>query len=36
MKWMVAWLNRHGLGLFGWWRLAAAAIVAVLLLTGQL
>lgn len=32
VKWMVAWLNRHGLTLFAWWRLAAAALAAILLL----
>jgi len=32
VKWMVAWLNRHGLALFAWWRFAAAAIAAWLLL----
>lgn len=32
VKWMVAWLNRHGLALFAWWRLAAAGLAAVLLL----
>ena len=31
VKWMVAWLNRHGLSLFAWWRLAAAALAAALL-----
>ena len=36
VKWMVAWLSRRGLAVFGWWRLAAAAIVAGLLLTGRL
>jgi undecaprenyl-diphosphatase len=36
VKWMVAWLNRHGLAVFGWWRLVAAAVVAGLLLTGAL
>jgi undecaprenyl-diphosphatase len=32
VKWMVAWLNRHGLALFAWWRFAAAALAAWLLL----
>lgn len=32
IKWMVAWLNRRGLGLFAWWRFAAAALAAGLLL----
>ena len=32
VKWMVAWLNRHGLGLFAWWRFAAAGLAAWLLL----
>lgn len=32
VKWMVAWLNRHGLALFAWWRFAAAAVAAWLLL----
>lgn len=32
VKWMVAWLNRHGLALFAWWRFAAAAAAAWLLL----
>jgi undecaprenyl-diphosphatase len=32
VKWMVAWLNRHGLTLFAWWRFAAAGLAAVLLL----
>jgi undecaprenyl-diphosphatase len=32
VKWMVAWLNKHGLTLFAWWRFAAAAIAAALLL----
>jgi len=26
VKWMVAWLNKHGLALFAWWRIAAAAL----------
>jgi undecaprenyl-diphosphatase len=32
VKWMVAWLNRHGLTVFAWWRFAAAAIAAWFLL----
>lgn len=31
VRWMVAWLNRHGLRLFAWWRIGAAAIVTVAL-----
>jgi undecaprenyl-diphosphatase len=31
VKWMVAWLNRRGLGLFAWWRLGAALVVGLLL-----
>jgi hypothetical protein len=29
---MVAWLNRHGLTVFAWWRFVAAALAAWLLL----
>lgn len=36
VKWMVAWLNRHGLGLFAWWRIGIAAVVAALLVAGVL
>jgi undecaprenyl-diphosphatase len=32
VKWMVAWLNRHGLTVFAWWRIAAAGLAAWLLL----
>jgi undecaprenyl-diphosphatase len=32
VKWMVAWLNRHGLTLFAWWRFAVAGLAALLLL----
>jgi len=32
VKWMVGWLNKHGLTLFAWWRFAAAGIAAWLLL----
>lgn len=30
VKWMISWLNRRGLGVFGWWRLGVAAIAALL------
>lgn len=36
VRWMVSWLSKRGLGIFAWWRFAAAAIVATLLLTGNL
>lgn len=36
VKWMVGWLTRHGMAVFGWWRLGAAALVALLLVTGNL
>jgi undecaprenyl-diphosphatase len=32
VKWMVAWLNRHGLALFAGWRFVAAGFAAWLLL----
>lgn len=32
VKWMVAWLNRHGMALFAWWRFIAAGLAAWLLL----
>jgi undecaprenyl-diphosphatase len=32
VKWMVTWLSRNGLGLFAWWRFAAAGLAAWLLL----
>jgi undecaprenyl-diphosphatase len=34
VKWMVAWLNRRGLSVFAWWRFAAAAVAALVLLGG--
>lgn len=34
VKWMVGYLNRHSLALFGWYRLAAAAVMLVLITTG--
>ncbi len=33
IKWMVAYLNSHGMHLFGYYRVALAAIVAAMLLT---
>jgi undecaprenyl-diphosphatase len=34
MRWMVDYLNRHGLGIFGWYRIGVAVVVAGLLLAG--
>jgi undecaprenyl-diphosphatase len=31
IKWMVGWLNRHGLSVFAWWRFAAAGLAFALL-----
>lgn len=36
VKWMVGWLTRHGMTIFGWWRLLAALAVSILLTTGHL
>lgn len=36
VRWMVGYLTRHGMQLFAWWRLTAAAIVAGLVLAGVL
>jgi undecaprenyl-diphosphatase len=36
VKWMVGWLNRRGMGLFGYWRIVAALGVAALVLGGVL
>ena len=31
IRWLVAWLNSHGLGIFGWWRIGIAAMLAVVI-----
>lgn len=36
VRWMVAWLSRHGMALFGWWRIGAALIVGAMLVGGVL
>jgi undecaprenyl-diphosphatase len=36
VRWMLAWLKHRGLSIFGWWRLAAAALTAWFLLRGTL
>ena len=36
VRWMVTWLSKHGLGVFAWWRLAAALVVVVMILTGSM
>jgi undecaprenyl-diphosphatase len=36
VKWMVTYLQNHGLQIFGWYRVAIAVVVAVLILAGVL
>ena len=35
MRWMVAYLASHGLGVFGWYRISAAVALSVLVATGR-
>lgn len=34
VKWMVGYLNRHSLSIFGWYRLAAALVMGLLIFNG--
>ena len=36
VRWLVGYLNKHGLEIFGWYRLVVAAIALVLVATGVL
>ena len=34
VKWMVGYLNRHSLSIFGWYRIGAAIVMLILIFTG--
>lgn len=34
IKWLIEWLNTHGLALFGWWRIGLATVLGVSILQG--
>ena len=36
IKWLVGYLTKHGLAVFGWYRLVLVAVLAVLLWRGML
>ncbi len=36
IKWLVGWLTRHGLSVFGWYRIAIAIVFVVLVAAGRL
>ena len=36
VKWFIAYLNKHGLALFGWYRLALGAVLLALIASGYL
>jgi undecaprenyl-diphosphatase len=36
VKWMVGYLNRSGLGVFGWYRIVVAGIAAAMIATNFL
>ncbi len=36
IEWMISYLHRHSLSIFGWYRLGVGALLVVLLLLGVL